>query len=316
MQFQVALPTGADAPLRPLFIAKSQIEGLIAACSAGRELPVVAMPSGTVQRGELIVTEPPLGREWMLYLTYLDALQGPWFERLSRLDRSRPLDGLIRWLKTRTGPLAVVQSPLDIAQTLATGVSVLQLQWLLEARLVEAGIDARIVEPDGLRITNGRLQFARDDAAVGAVVVWRSLPSELTARWAACGVEVWPGLDEASFDRRALPALALQPGSRYASAWLTSPPESETAAFVFKPFADPYVELPAAEAAGEGVFVRRMELPTARLPVLRDEKVEWLDYEIELGAIVLGGQCITAFARCVTHLESGRVETLSPVVLV
>jgi hypothetical protein len=317
LRFQVGLPSGLEAPLRPLFVERGLVDELIAAAAPGLPTPQVAMPMGAGTRGALTLTEPPHGREWLLHAAYVHLMGSPWLRRLEaskrRLTVPDPLSALQSLFAPHRekGAVALLLGDDDVSGVLGSDARVMQLLWFVEAWLTEAGVPARSVSVGELATDGDTLRFD-DGAPVSGVAPWslgrvalEDRPSELPA-WSARG----PALD-----RRALASLASATGSRYAPAQLEAP-TSAVDDWVFKPFSDAWTERAVADAAGEGVFQRRVELPRARLPVVLDGAIQWRECGVELGALAIEGRCAAAFGRCVFSTPEGPVDVICPAVLV
>ena len=292
LQHVVSLPTGLDLPLRPLFVSREHVETLIRECAPGRELPDMVMPTGVVTHDGVTLMEPPHGREWLLHAAFLEVMRVPWLRRLSaELTQPSPLEALATFLDARrgAGELAVLLTQADHEVVSSSHVRVKQLLWLLEER-----VNLRVLDRDA----PGRLSGALTWSTAG------DAPK--------LDVPVWPGAQR--FDRRALPLLAGERGSRFAPAQLERPEALDE--YLFKPFSDSYSELGADVAEGEGVFQRLVERPVVRAPFLFGDVVEWYECGVELSALALGGQCAAPFARLVAQTRRGPIDSLCTVVLV
>ncbi len=291
LQHVVSLPTGLDLPLRPLFVSREHVETLIRECAPGRELPDMVMPTGVVTHDGVTLMEPPHGREWLLHAAFLEVMRVPWLRRFSaELTQPSPLDALASFLEARrgAGELAVLLTDADQEVVSTSHVRVTQLLWLLEERVK-------------VRVARG------EPGLVSGALTWSTAGDAPKLQ-----VPVWPRAQR--LDRRALPLLAGEKGSRFASAQLERPETLDE--YLFKPFSDSYSELGADVAEGEGVFQRRVERPVVRAPFLFGDVVEWHECGVELSALALDGTCAAPFARLVAHTRRGPIDSLCTVVLV
>ena len=317
LRFEVGLPFGLEAPLRPLFVERALVDELITAAAPGLPPPAVAMPMGAGTRGALTLTEPPHGREWLLHAAYVQLLACPWLPLLDveprHLDAGAPLSMLATALGARRaeGSVAILLGDDDVTGVFASDARVLQLVWFLEEQLTALGVPTRAVTPDELVRDGAALRFDDGHDVVG-IASW-VLGRPALDDWPR-GVQAWPGRGPV-MDRRALASFAGVAGGRYAEAQLEAP-TAELDDWVFKPFDQPWIELPASQASGAGVFQRRVELPRTRLPVSIDGVVQWRECGVELGAVFVDGRCAAAFGRCVFPTPEGPLDVICPAVLV
>ncbi|MEW5740687.1 MAG: hypothetical protein AB1938_17300 [Myxococcota bacterium] len=207
LRFEVELPEGLEAPLRPLFLSRAWADAIVAACAPGQRLPDVAMPSAVGVPGDFVLTEPPHGREWLLYAAYVDAMRAPWLDLLGLRAPKGAVEEVVAFVaaKKRAGPLAVVLSEADAHAVRTSHARVLQSLWRLEARLASRSLAPRVVQASELRRDErGAVRFASDGEAAGAVAWW-STPS---LDFGDLRAPVWPAPFSSMLARRALPALA------------------------------------------------------------------------------------------------------------
>lgn len=317
LRYQVAVPDGLEAPLRPLFLRRAFAEDVALASAPGEPPPEVVMPSAVGTAGAFHLTEPPHGREWLLYAAYLDVMRAPWLDALALgFEVPGAVEQLADFFRARTGEgaLALAFSDADVAQVHSSGARVLQCAWRLEAQLAAQGVAVRTVDTSGLlRDDEGQLRFTSDGAPVGAVAWW-STPEVDVSEY---GVPSWPAPgahDAVWLGRRALPRLSSAAHSRYAQ---STPPPRAGEGLVFKPFDDAYAEVEASHAQpGAGVLQAKVALPRTRLPFELGGVVSWRDCGVEVGVLALGGRVVTAFGRCVVDTADGPVDLVCPAVLV